>query len=153
MRTHYRGERGVPLLARVWAKVRTGDIDSCWGWAGSRGKLGHANFNVGKTCVPAYKLLYESIFGLVPDGLVLDHTCNNPRCCNPFHLRTTTNADNVIRGGSLPARNARKHCCKYGHPFEGENLYRWRNGRYCRTCRRNRNKAAMDKLVASGGTK
>jgi hypothetical protein len=32
---------------------------------------------------------------VVPDGLVVRHTCDNPLCCRPDHLLVGTQADNV----------------------------------------------------------
>jgi len=41
----------------------------------------------------AHRVVFALMFGLVPK--VVMHTCDNPPCCNPFHLRAGTHLDNV----------------------------------------------------------
>ena len=42
-------------------------------------------------------LAYEMVRGPVPEGLELDHLCNNPPCCHPWHLEPVTHAENLRR--------------------------------------------------------
>jgi hypothetical protein len=56
---------------------------------------------------------------------------------NPKHLRAVTNAENVLCGEGVTAKNAAKTSCPKGHPLSGENLYVTPvGGRDCRECRR-----------------
>jgi hypothetical protein len=45
-----------------------------------------------------------------------------------------------MRGNSPPAVNARKTCCRHGHPYDDRNTYRppGRRRRDCRACIRDR---------------
>jgi hypothetical protein len=61
--------------------------------------------------VYAHRRAYERVHGPIPEGLVLDHLCRNRWCCNPEHLQPVSNMENILRGESPPARNARKQCC------------------------------------------
>ena len=40
-------------------------------------------------------MAYELVRGAIPAGMVIDHTCHNPSCVNPQHLRACTQAQNL----------------------------------------------------------
>lgn len=78
--------------------------------------------------------------------MTLDHLCRNRACVRRSHLQPVTNKENVLRGESILAENARKTHCKNGHELTPENTYmrkRMQGGRMCKLCsaesgRRNR---------------
>jgi hypothetical protein len=96
--------------------------------------------------VYAHRWSYERRFGKIPDGLHLDHLCRNTICVNPDHLEAVTPAENIRRGISSPAKNARKKVCQNGHSLSDENLYvSPTNGyRNCRNCARAAEHARKD---------
>jgi hypothetical protein len=136
-----------PLLERFWEKVnKNGPLPSnyalgrCWIWTGA--KTPYGAFSTGRCQIGAHVFSYEITYRTpVPAGLELDHLCRNPTCVNPVHLEAVTAGENVRRGISLAARNARKTHCPKGHPLRGRNILLVRprksaekTGRACRTC-------------------
>ena len=123
-----------PHPQRFWEKVDKSE--SCWLWTGGLVKGGYGQYNLEGRCRQAHRLAYELAVGPIPDGLVIDHLCKNPRCVNPEHLEPVTRGENVLRGVGPTAENARKSECKRGHPLTPENLAPSKQGwRVCRACR------------------
>lgn len=42
-----------------------------------------------------HRYIFEECFGKIPDGMVVRHKCDNPKCINPEHLELGTQADNI----------------------------------------------------------
>lgn len=78
--------------ARFWAKVdRSGE---CWVWTGYRDAGGYGRFRFKGAPKRAHRVLWLLTNGAIPDGLHVLHSCDNPPCVNPAHLRLGTNNDN-----------------------------------------------------------
>lgn len=90
----------------------------------------------------AHRLAYEWAVGPIPPGAQIDHLCREPRCINPDHLEAVTQRENIVRGESPSAVNARKTHCLHGHEFTPENTYRRPDdgNRQCRACANERNR-------------
>lgn len=110
----------------------------CFLWLGMLHKQGYGVIKIGKKNRLAHVVAYELEFGPVPLGFELDHViCSNPPCINPLHMKVATHRENVLRGRSPSAINARKTICRRGHLKIPENVYP-RNGG-CRHCVKHRN--------------
>jgi hypothetical protein len=79
------------LMSRL---SNTQDLSTCWEY-----KLGVNEDGYGSMCVDGkkdriHRLMFRWFF---PDVAcdVVRHLCNNPRCCNPQHLRGGTQLDNI----------------------------------------------------------
>jgi DNA-binding Xre family transcriptional regulator len=78
---------------RFWSKVdRSGD---CWLWTGARRPLGYGALKIDGRVLHAHRVAYEPVYGDIPPELVVLHTCDNPPCVNPAHLRLGTRSDNT----------------------------------------------------------
>ena len=78
-----------------------------------------------------HRLAWEQANGPIPVGMVIDHLCRNRECVNVEHLEVVSNAENILRGESRPAQNARKdRCPACGNDYTQDGRYR-----RCRSCR------------------
>lgn len=118
-------------------KKRVTLVDNCWLWTGMKTEYGYARLYIkNKKNTRAHKWAYEQLYGVVPDGLVLDHLCRVRHCVNPEHLEAVTPRINVLRGMGTASLNAQKTHCFRGHPLLGSNLLLNRDGRgrRCHKC-------------------
>ncbi len=44
----------------------------------------------------AHRFVFRTLKGPIPDGMVIRHTCDNPRCINLDHLVMGTQQDNML---------------------------------------------------------
>lgn len=80
-----------------YARVVKLGARQCWLWTGHlKDGYGQLKRQDGQTNVYAHRVAMELKYGRrIPSELVVMHTCDNPRCCNPQHLRVATQKDNM----------------------------------------------------------
>lgn len=134
----------LPAYARVMRRVSYEDrgyATPCRIFLGSKDKLGYGRIHRSGIPELVHRIVYEQERGEIPDGLVIDHLCRVPACCNPDHLEPVTQRENVRRGrGSETTKRyyAAQERCVHGHQYDEANT-RWRTTRgyrtrTCRTC-------------------
>jgi len=113
--------RSVPFLERFWARVAKRK-SGCWEWIGTCDKDGYGRLNFGRPIrrAAAHRLSWEFKHGPILPGFHVLHTCDNPPCVNPAHLRLSTHRENMhdrdAKGRSkVPVRRGGKWTGKVRH--------------------------------------
>lgn len=64
----------------------------------------------------AHRVAWTLVNGQIPEGMVIAHQCDNPRCCRVEHLFLATQTDNVrdmdAKGRRVPPKGERNSCAK-----------------------------------------
>jgi len=71
----------------------------CWPWTGPKTPAGYGTLKMMVHGVPVF-LAHRAAWSVhndkpIPKGMHILHSCDNPPCCNPLHLRAGSNAENV----------------------------------------------------------
>lgn len=136
-----------PVLHRLWERSVVTET-GCFEWQGALTSKGYGKIACGSRADGSVKnrrvhrVAYEALVGPIPDGLTIDHTCENKACWSPAHLQPVTNAENIWLAG------VRMNACRRGHARTPENSFaeQGTNKIRCRVCRREREARARREL-------
>ncbi len=99
---------------RFWSRVnRTADTSLCWTWTGTTNSSGYGLVRVNGPQILAHRASWFYTYGVMPTMFIL-HSCDNPVCVNPAHLREGTQQDNM-NDRSIRNRTARMKGEKHPH--------------------------------------
>ena len=137
-------------------------IGDCLEWNGTMTTKGYGQLvHEGRTWL-VHRFFEQKRHGSIPEGVIVEHICDNPLCYKDEHLlrssiqRNTTKA--LGKDSGFIHANSLKTTCLQGHTYNEENIYRdGRGHRQCKQCRRERcrvaaaERRALDKWFASVG--
>jgi len=111
-------------------------VTGCWDWQKYVAPHGYGEIVYMGEKWNVHRLAWEMFRGPIEPGLTIDHLCRNRRCLNPDHLEPVSMKENLARGISPSALNAKKTHCAHGHPLSGINLRIKGAERVCIECSR-----------------
>lgn len=83
------------LHDRFEAKFSEEPNSGCWLWHAARNNHGYGKMWDGEKVEMAHRLSYRLYVGNIPDDALVLHSCDNPACVNPGHLRLGSHKDNT----------------------------------------------------------
>jgi hypothetical protein len=88
---------GMTYRARYLSRVDVRGPDDCWLWLGGVNQDGHGVAWIGGYSHKPYahQIAYVIHNGPIPEGMIVRHSCDVPRCQNPAHLLIGTHKDNT----------------------------------------------------------
>lgn len=84
--------RSALIESRFWSFVEK--TDKCWEWKGALSHNGYGRFKFQGKTHRAHRVSFYLDKGVWPSWLVL-HSCDNPKCVRPDHLREGDQSDNM----------------------------------------------------------
>jgi hypothetical protein len=96
---HYNQEKDGDVngndTKRLWEKIEVGAASDCWPFSGRKTKQGYGQFWANGRLQYAHRAALIASTGMEPEGKFALHSCDNPPCCNPKHLRWGTHSENL----------------------------------------------------------
>lgn len=75
---------------------QSGPLDTtCIVWQGNTVGSGYGRIKYHGVEYLTHRVICEYMHGPIPEGQVAMHACDNPACCNPFHIKPATPKENV----------------------------------------------------------
>lgn len=86
----------LSLLERLLDKVVVDEVTDCWIFTGGKNNIGYGMIRDENKMRTTHRVSYEEHNNtVIPQGLVVMHSCDNKCCCNPAHLSLGTMKDNM----------------------------------------------------------
>lgn len=87
--------------------IKVNPETGCWEFQGVYNKKGYGLLRFKGERWLAHRFSYMYYKGPIPRGMMVCHSCDNPKCVNPNHLFLGTNSDNM-RDMSLKGRGGKR---------------------------------------------
>lgn len=108
-----------PLIERFWPRVNKNGDNGCWNWTAALSAAGYGQIGAQgeRKILYTHRLSWEIANGQIPNGMVICHKCDNPKCCNPDHLFMGTQKQNMqdARKKGRDVHSRHPNCFPIGH--------------------------------------
>lgn len=86
----------IPVEDRIMKFIDVKSDNECWEFLGFKNNDGYGKIGISNNKTEsAHRVIYRLYKGDIPKDKVIMHTCDNPSCCNPKHLKIGTQNDNI----------------------------------------------------------
>ena len=97
-------------------KTQKGPLeDDCDIWIGAVTPEGYGKLTVNGKIMYAHRYSYTLSKGVIPEGMLIMHSCDTPACVNPRHLSVGTSQDNTTdmmqKGRHIGQGKGEKNLC------------------------------------------
>lgn len=113
---------------KFWNKVSIKTDDTCWEWQSYINYDGYGIYRINNKAYRVHRLAYELYHNRpIIEGMIILHSCDNRKCCNPHHLSEGTKNDNSLdminKGRSCKGENIKTSKLKKDDVIKIRNLY------------------------------
>lgn len=81
---------------KLFQKIKVDTETQCWKWQLYKDYRGYGQLKHNGRTQFAHRVFFKVFKGPIPEGLVVMHTCDNPSCVNPEHLKLGSTEQNMI---------------------------------------------------------
>lgn len=92
----HRADLSPEIIKRFWGRVDVRGFDECWPWTGVKFQTGYGAFYFKGANRTASRMVCLLVWGDLDGSTFALHDCDNPNCCNPFHIRPGSHEDNML---------------------------------------------------------
>jgi len=97
------------FLSKITKKYFTEKYkNQCWVWSALKMYNGYGIITWDSKRYFAHRISYIIFKGLIPQGKIIRHICNNSLCVNPKHLILGTQRDNLIDAAKIGSHSYQK---------------------------------------------
>lgn len=94
------------LTQFLFARIQFSGKEDCWKWLAGKKPGGYGTVNFNGKGYNAHRAVYEAFVCKVPEDVQIDHLCGIRDCVNPYHMKPSSRAENLLRRPSkMDAKN------------------------------------------------